>query len=149
LHCTNALQFVEKALKIYKDEIINYDEFWLVFDKDANNEDVFNQAINKAKTSKCNCAYSIQAFEIWMIHHYKIFSSPLSRHDYSKELTKLLGFEYEKDRETAKKVAQALYPKIHDALKNSEISYNQNGSKPIESSTTVFKLINSILKMVS
>ncbi len=144
---TNAYDFVKYAIKNYKDEIKNYDEFWLVFDKDATDNSSFNNAISLAKKNKCHCAYSIQAFEIWFIHHFKQYSSPLGRQHYSRELSKLLGFPYDKNEKSIKQIVTKLYPKFDDAIINSEKSFNQfDHSNPAieESSTTVFKLAKSI-----
>ena len=48
-HETNALNFVKYAVKNYKQEIKEFDEFWLVFDKDATDITDFNNALKIAK----------------------------------------------------------------------------------------------------
>jgi hypothetical protein len=146
-HETNAFDFVKYAIKNFQDEIRNYDEFWLVFDKDATEISDFNDAIALAKKSKCYCAYSIQAFEIWFIHHFKPYSTPLGRQHYGRELSKLLGFQYDKSERVTKRIVEELYLKFDDAIINSEQSFNQfDHLNPAneESTTTVFKLAKSI-----
>jgi hypothetical protein len=146
-HETNAYDFVKYAINNFQDEIKNYDEFWLVFDKDATETTNFNNAISLATKNKCHCAYSIQAFEIWFIHHFKQYSSPLDRQHYSRELSKLLGFPYDKSEKSTKRIVEELYPRFDEAIINSEKSFNQfDHSNPAteESSTTVFILAKSI-----
>jgi len=146
-HVTNALHFVRKAIRAYSSEIKDYDEFWLVFDKDETNESDLNEAIRLATKNRIKCAYSIQAFEIWLIHHFKKYYAPLDRNLYEKELTKLLGYKYDKSKEMAEKIIRDLITKIDKAIINSENSYNRFDHKnPAieESSTTVFMLVKSI-----
>ena len=147
-HNSNALQFIKYAIRNYKDDIISYDEFWVVFDKDETSNDDFNKAVNLAKKCKLKVAYSNQAFEVWLIHHFQEFYSGLDRNNYKATLNKLLKFDYGKEEKTARRVAATLFPKIEDAIKNSENSYNKiDKTTPAneESSTTVFKLAKSIL----
>lgn len=146
-HETNALNFVKYAVKNYKQEITEFDEFWLVFDKDATDITDFNNALKIAKKNSCYCAYSIQAFEIWFIHHFKQYSAPLDRNSYSKELTNLLGLQYDKSVRVARQIVDKLYPKFDDAIINSKASFNNfDHLNPAseESSTTVFMLAESI-----
>ncbi|HPI20538.1 MAG TPA: RloB family protein [Candidatus Kapabacteria bacterium] len=147
-HNSNALQFIRLAIKNYKDDINSYDEFWVVFDKDETSDDDFNKAVNLAEQSKLKVAYSNQAFEVWLIHHFQELFSAFDRNDYETTLNKLLEFDYGKDEKTAKKVAETLFPKIEEAIKNSENSYNKiEKSNPAneESSTMVYQLAKSIL----
>mgnify|MGYP000866535990 CR=1 FL=1 len=146
-HETNAHDFVKYAIDNYQDEIKNYDEFWVVFDKDATDNTDFNRAIALATRNKCICAYSIQAFEIWFIHHFKPYSSPLDRQQYGRELSKLLGFPYDKSERSTKRIVEELYSRFDEAIINSEQTYNQfNHLNPAseESSSTVFLLAKSI-----
>ncbi len=154
----NALRFVEEALKIIKQTTKTYDNYWLVFDKDENTDENFNKAIqlaNKepiAKNTPLNLAYSNQAFELWFILHFISFHNELHRKLYKEKLTKLLGFEYEKDEATCRKVLPVIYPKIQNALKNARDGYNKigNHTSPAkeESSTTVFMLVEKILSFL-
>lgn len=148
-HITNALHFVNDALKTYQDEIKQYDEFWVIFDKDETSNDDFNRAIANAEKNGLKCAYSNQAFELWFIHHFKILSSPMNRTQYSAELSNLLELNYSKDSKTTKKIIEKIFPLFDNAISNSEKSYNdfEHNSPAIEeSSTTVFKLAKEIRK---
>ncbi len=147
-HNSNALQFIKYAIRNFKDDINSYDEFWVVFDKDATSNEDFNKAVNLAEQSKLKVAYSNQAFEVWLIHHFQELFSGFDRNDYQNKLTQLLAFDYGKDEKTAKRVAETLFPKIEEAIKNSENSYNKiEKSTPAneESSTSVYQLAKSIL----
>jgi len=147
-HNSNALQFIKYAIRNFKEDINSYDEFWVVFDKDATSNDDFNKAVYLAEQSKLKVAYSNQAFEVWLIHHFQELYSGLDRNDYETKLNKLLEFDYGKDEKTAKRVAETLFPKIEEAIKNLENSYNKiEKSNPAneESSTMVYQLAKSIL----
>lgn len=146
-HETNAYNFVKYATRIFQDEIRYYDEFWLVFDKDATETTDFNNAISLANKHKCHCAYSIQAFEIWFIHHFKPYSYPLDREQYGRILSNLLGFQYDKSERVTRAVVRELYSRFDEAIINAEETFNKfdhNNPASEESSTTVFKLAKSI-----
>lgn len=148
----NALNFVEKAHQyIGTKSKTEYDYYWLVFDKDENTDQNFNNAIKKAESNNYKVAYSNQAFEVWFILHYENFRQSANRKQLNEKLNKLLGFEYGKDLKTCKKVTELLYPKTHTAIKNATESYNlwknnENNPAKEESSTTVFQLVESILR---
>lgn len=150
---SNAYKFVERNLKCYIEEIKSYDEFWFVFDKDETNNDDFNKAIELAVKKKCKVAYSNQAFELWLIHHFQALFAPYHRDNLNNKLSQLLGFDYSKDKDCAKKVVKELYPKFQDAIENSEKSFNSFDYEPRnpakeESSTTVFMLAKSIREFI-
>lgn len=146
-HKSNALQFVKYVNRNYIEEKDLYDEFWLVFDKDETSNDDFNKAVDLAIKQKSKVAYSNQAFELWLIHHFQELYSKMDRSHYSTKLSQLLGFKYDKDEKTAKKIAEFLFPKIQDAILNAENSFNKiEKSNPAneESSTKVYELAKSI-----
>jgi hypothetical protein len=65
------------ALSIVKEAIIQkrfspeYDQYWLVFDKDESTNERFNSAIKQAEDKGFKIAYSNQAFEYWYLLHFK------------------------------------------------------------------------------
>jgi len=146
-HEGNALSFVAEAIKTKKTEK-DYDNYWIVIDKDENGDSDFNTAIKKAKDNGFNVAYSNQAFEFWYILHFKCHIGLMHRKDYKKLLSKFLGFQYNKTRETCRKIYNALLPNQAQAIRNAEIVYEKIGDHSNiareESSTTVHELVKSL-----
>ena len=64
----NTISLVNEAIKL-KEEARNrrepYIEVWCVFDKDDFSDEQFRNAIILAEKNKIECAYSIEAFELW------------------------------------------------------------------------------------
>lgn len=48
-----------------------HDHVWVVFDKDEFTDENFNEAINLARNSGIEVAYSNQAFEYWLLLHFE------------------------------------------------------------------------------
>ena len=137
---------VKRVIKI-KDGISKTDEeseWWVVFDKDDHAK--FNQAIEKAESEGISVAYSNECFELWFILHFILLDSALTRKDYNKKLTELLGQKYDKSSN------------IYDLIKNKEntaISHakqlekqrDDDGEKLPQDrnpSTTVHKLVTKL-----
>lgn len=66
----NTVSLVQKALRIREEERKKgreYDQCWVVFDKDDFPDNDFNRAIALAQSNGMNAAYSNQAFEYWFL----------------------------------------------------------------------------------
>ena len=71
----------------------------------------------------------------------------MDRQLYGRELSKLLGFQYDKSERVTRRIVEELYLRFDEAIINSERTFNQfDHLNPAseESSTTVFKLAKSI-----
>jgi hypothetical protein len=142
----NPSSLVNKARKLKNQE--DYDQIWCVFDRDSWTEADFNGAIRDAKVEGFGVAYSNQSFELWYILHFEFLNTGISRTDYIKRLSDLLGYEYQKNSEE-------IYDKIINrqttAIKNAENllkeydSYNPASNNP---STTVHLLVRALNKFV-
>ena len=67
---TKLIKEVEKYQKeIEKRKKIQFDEVWVVFDKDESSD--FEDAIRLARSKKYKVAYSNQAFEYWLVLHFQ------------------------------------------------------------------------------
>ncbi len=159
----NTLSLVEKA-KEYASEK-NYDRVWVVFDKDEATDDSFNRAVQLAEKEDFGVAYSNQAFEYWLILHLidhqggrlhrkeygaKI-NSKLKTHgfvyDYKK--SKIISeelFEFFKSKEDGKQKTR-IELAIDRAKRNYEAFDHASPAKE-ESSTTVFKLVEELLRYI-
>lgn len=96
----NTVSLVQKAIDL-KDEAERngqpYIEVWAVFDRDEFPLSNFAAAIELAMQNGIHPAYSIESFELWYLLHFSYCESALSRDDYCRKLTALLGKTYEKN----------------------------------------------------
>jgi hypothetical protein len=143
----DALRIAEEAI-VQKEFHKDYDQYWLVFDKDATTDDRFNKAINSAKAKGFKVAYSNQAFEFWFLMHFIKHMGRMHRSGYAARLNKYLPFKYDKSMANAKRMFETLYPLQAKAIKNAESVYHSIGDhqNPAaeESSTTVFQLVQEL-----
>ncbi|BDX37306.1 hypothetical protein CYCD_06610 [Tenuifilaceae bacterium CYCD] len=148
----NAINFVNEAILEKNKRGKDFDNYWVVFDMDANTKQDFNRAIQLAKTNKFKVAYSNQAFELWYLLHFGYIQNKMHRRLYKRKLDELLPFPYEKDKETAKRMYAELLNKQGDAIANAARVYNEIGNhhSPAdeESSTTVYQLVESLNKFL-
>ncbi len=159
----NTVSLVNIAIQISDQK--GFEQVWCVFDKDDFNNENFNTAIQIALAKNFGVAYSNQSFEYWIILHFEDHQGGgMHRKDYHNKINELLkpyhlaydgvgnkivtpeifelldGFD-----ETAKKERKRL------AITRAERNYMQfDHTNPAmeESSTTVFKLVEELLKYV-
>ncbi len=147
----NALTLTQNAVD-RKNENPNFDEYWIVIDKDDTEFPIFEKAINLAKEKQISSAYSIQAFEFWFILHFQYSHDKMERTDYSKKLNNYLKhYSYGKSKNELEKVCTEILPLTKIGIKNAKqgLSYfeeNEISLKDRESLTLVFEVIESILK---
>ena len=99
----NTVGLVQKALRMKEEERKKgreYDQCWVVFDKDDFPDRDFNRAIGMAEAGGMRVAYSNQAFEYWFLLHYNLVQGPMHRNQYETKLSGLLGFSYNKEAGT-------------------------------------------------
>lgn len=142
-----------------------YDQIWVVFDKDDFPSDDFNQAVFMAERLGFGVAYSNQAFEYWLILHFEDHQGGgMHRDDYHDKLNEYLqGFGLSYDGKGSKLVTKPIFdillatdrqtdtPRIQLALRRAKRIYDQHlhGSPASEeSTTTVFRLVEEILKYI-
>lgn len=118
---------VDCAIEIARDK--EYDEVWCVFDYDHDpgkngQEDDFNSAIQKCLTEDIKCAYSNDAFELWLYLHFEFSDQRNPRTFYFDQLGSFFGFNYSRE---GKKRRYAL--KIYKMLEENE---NASQEKAIE-----------------
>lgn len=89
----STLSLVQKAINIKEQEKRKgriYNQYWVVFDKDDFPEKDFNAAIQLARRSGFEVAYSNQAFEYWFLLHFNLYQGSLHRSKYEEMLSGLL-----------------------------------------------------------
>ena len=107
----NTVGLVQKALRMKEEERKKgreYDQCWVVFDKDDFPDRDFNRAIGMAEAGGMRVAYSNQAFEYWFLLHYNLVQGPMHRNQYETKLSGLLGFSYNKEAGTGGRVFREL-----------------------------------------
>lgn len=148
----NTMTLVNKAISIREADSQKkreYDQCWVVFDKDDFPANDFNQAIQLAEKNGFRVAYSNQAFEYWFLLHYNQYTGPIHRSQYKEMLTKLTGLTYNKTEGFGAIMYNLLLNRQQQAIKNAdavlaEISHGNPAEE--ESSTTVHKLVMNLNK---
>jgi serine/threonine protein phosphatase PrpC len=138
-----------KSAKELNDQDGDYDQVWLVFDRDSWTPQDFNSAISSAKSAGFKIAYSNEAFELWYILHFEYLNTPTSRQDYGAKLTKLLGRKYEKNSEN---MYNQLLNKQHSAIENAKRllkQYSRHNPEKDNPATTVHLLVKELNKFIS
>lgn len=148
----NTMTLVNKAISIREADRLKkreYDQCWVVFDKDDFPANDFNQAIQLAEKNGFRVAYSNQAFEFWFLLHYNLYTGPIHRNQYKDMLTKLTGLQYNKTEGFGAVMYNLLLARQQQAIKSAEavlaeISHGNPAEE--ESSTTVHKLVIELNK---
>jgi hypothetical protein len=158
----NTISLVNRAFQLATQA--SYDQVWCVFDKDDFPDVDFNNAISKAEANKCEVAYSNQAFEYWIILHFTDHQGGgMHRTQYCTKINSLLkpfrlSFDCDK-KEITEEIFELLegydektkkerkISAIERAKRNYKNGDNSNPAKN-ESSTSVFKLVEELLKYI-
>jgi hypothetical protein len=159
----NTVSLVNRALEL--SQLDKYEQVWCVFDKDDFNEQDFNDAIQIAKSNKFGVAYSNQAFEYWLILHFNDHQGGgMHRNDYNDRINSFLKpYKVKYDGNGNKNVEEDFFElldgidektknkRVDLAISRAERNYKQfdhTNQAREESSTTVFRLVNSTQKVV-
>lgn len=148
----NTTSLVAKAISIRDMEAAkkrDYDQCWVVFDKDDFPANEFNRAIAMAQSNGFKVAYSNQAFEYWFLLHFNLYSGLLHRDNYASMLTKLCGMPYSKREGFGTVIYNRILQLQPVAIRNAkavlkEISHGNPAME--ESSTTVHLLVEELNK---
>ena len=150
----NTISLVREAIAIRdieKRRNRNYDQCWVVFDKDDFSDSDFNGAIQMAQANGFHVAYSNQAFEFWFLLHFNLYQGAIHRNRYAEILTHLLGFKYGKTKGDSVRVFNVIYPRTRMAIDNAKsVLKTFDGGNPAkdESSTTVHQLVDQLLQFI-
>lgn len=157
------LSLVQRAQK--EAGLRNYEQVWCVFDRDIHTS--FDRALSLAEQLKFKVAYSNQAFEYWLILHFEDHQGGgMHRNQHGAKLNSYLhplGEHY--DAEGGKGISanlfdllQATDPQTNTSRRTLAIKrakkgvrrHETDGTPPAlaESSTTVYKLVEEILKYI-
>lgn len=143
----NTLSLVREAVKLAKRA--EFDQVWVVLDKDDFQVDHFNRAIVFAKQQGISVAYSNEAFELWYLLHFDYHQAAISRETYKNRLSQAqrLGFEYKKNDPS---IHELLRPRIETAIQNASRllrTYGETHSPARDNPcTTVHLLVQQLLQ---
>ncbi len=160
----NTTTLVHRAIELSNESKIPYEQVWCVFDKDDNSDEIFNEAICLAEQRGFKVAYSNQAFEYWLILHFNDHQGGgILRERYASLLNRYLNkfnLWYDPERKIITEGIfnvlegfDAKYKKSRRvlAVDRAERNYNRlSHANPAseESSTTVFRLVEELMKFV-
>lgn len=157
----NTTALVNRAIQIANQG--SYEQVWCVFDKDDFSDVDFNDTITIAEANNFGVAYSNQAFEYWIILHFEDHQGGgMHRDDYDVKINRLLKpYQLTYDGYKSKIITEPIFELLDGidektqkerkilAINRARRNYNEfNHSNPAkeESSTTVFKLVEELLK---
>lgn len=148
------LTLVKKAKKQIKYERMKekFDEIWVVFDIDDYELESIDEAIELAKNSNINVAYSNQCIELWFLIHLIDISpkNPVPRENLFEEIHRMFENKFDDSYAKTKYVNDHLRPYIDVAMKRAIELENYFKDKKFTSvnnmnpSTTVYKLIEKL-----
>ena len=159
----NTVTLVRRAIALAQED--HYEQVWCVFDKDDFSANDFNSAITIAESNNFGVAYSNQAFEYWIILHFDDHQGGgMHRNDYHDRINALLRpFDVTFDGKGNKTISEGIFElldavdersnkerkmlAIERAKRNHDRLDHRNPASE-ESSTTVFKLVEELLKYV-
>jgi len=144
---SNTLSVVKEAIRLKKEN--SYSEAWCVFDRDSFPTSRVKAALNLAEQNNIKCAFSNESFELWYVLHFEYLDTQITRADYCKKLTNLLGKKYEKNNAS---IYEEILDRQDQALKFAkklEKKILPNGACPANSYpyTTVYKIVERLNKL--
>ncbi len=157
----NTSSLVNRAIQLAQEKV--YNQVWCVFDRDQHNH--FNQAIQLAEKNNFDVAYSNQAFEYWLILHFEDHQGgSMDRKDYDAKLNQYLkNFGVVYDGKKSKIISENFFEILDGIDEKTQMERKQLAIKRAkqiydrcekvnpaqeESSTTVFKLVEELLKHI-
>ncbi|GHT21549.1 hypothetical protein FACS189430_01790 [Bacteroidia bacterium] len=153
----NTQSLIDEALRLkaHYEDTANHplDRLWTVFDRDSFNEKDFNAAIMRCKNEKIGCAWSNEAFELWYLLHFELYSNGQNRTDYPKLIEKnvrknIKQYQYRKNSED---MYALLKPKMKDAIRHAKQLDKMYGTREDFAAhnprTTVYQLVQELLKI--
>lgn len=145
-------KLIEVTEGIVKDAKINYQNIWVVFDKDDFND--FDQSIKEGEDKGYKIAWSNQSFEYWLYLHFCYSDAALHRDDWNEKLDiifkqyRLGEGKYQKNYEDIYNMVNT-YDGMNIAIKNAKrrmIGFDVGKYKPseYEPGTMVYKLVEEL-----
>ena len=152
---SNTLSLVDMAQRIkqsWENKGLQFDQIWVVFDRDSFEPSNFDNAIRKAESDGMKCAWSNEAFELWYILHFENRITGMNRDEYKGKLSDLLNETYKKnDSEMYEKLkARGNQERAMKWAKSLHDDFKTSGTPPSRSNpcTTVYELVEALNKFI-
>jgi hypothetical protein len=122
----DALATVNSAIAYKNYHEKSYDQYWVVFDKDETSHADFNMAVNLALQNGIQVAWSNQAFECWIIMHFRDFRHACHRNNYEAILRNYLPWYNvgEKGQAQGRRFFEETVHLIETAIQNAHDGHN-------------------------
>lgn len=140
-----------KWLKELYVPVEDFDETWVLFDKDDFPVDRFDNAIVSTEgTPNFYAGWSNECFELWYLLHRKDVTAPIEREKIYCQLKKLYDAPYCKGEEGVRfhnKMAQETVKKLDCVIKRAKRLEEQRGTQPPSASnpcTHIYQLIEKL-----
>ncbi len=140
------LRLVQEAIELQQTTKPKYDQVWCVFDRDSVTLQRFNEALDLARRKKIQVAYTNEAFELWFLLHYDLYTTGISRSEYSTKLKDKLGHPYEKNSTELYNELQQFQDKAIQHAEHLLSLYNISDPAKDNPSTTVHLLVKELRK---
>jgi RloB-like protein len=159
----NTKSLVERAIQLRAES--DYDQVWVVFDKDDFPSQNFHDAIQLAEREDIGLAWSNQSFEYWLLLHFDDHQGGgMHRNQYGNRINKLIGplgeyYDYNGSKLVDERfftILESRDPKTKKPRREiaidraKRIRDHWQGHTPAESEscTLVFQLVEEIIKYV-
>ena len=133
-----------KAKQRGKGEAGPYDEVWVVFDRDEFDPARIGDALTKARACGIRVAFSNEAFELWLLLHFRLQSTPRGRRELCNDLQKMIKGGYTK---SDPELCEKLRPRMGTAVRHArrlEAEKEQEGPCEANPYTGVHKLVEAL-----
>ena len=143
----NTITLVREAVRL-RDDDGEYDETWVVFDRDSFPAEDFHDAILFAERNGMGAAYTNEAFELWYLLHFDYCDTAHDRQVYGGRLSGYLKRRYAKNDAS---MYQTLLPMQQAAIRNADrLAIHHENTPPADAnpSTTVQRLVRRLNELL-
>ncbi|MCP1103293.1 hypothetical protein M2454_002728 [Aequitasia blattaphilus] len=149
-------KLIEVTERIVKNAKVNYQNVWVVFDKDDFED--FDQAIKEGEKKGYKMAWSNQSFEYWLYLHFNYSDAALHRSEWNKKLDEIfkrynLGTgKYQKNYDDIYQIVNrnaGVNAAIRKAKRRMEsIELGRYKPSEVNPGTTVYKLLEELKRFI-
>lgn len=122
----DALGTVDNAIAYKNNQEKEYDQYWVVFDKDETTHENFNTAVQRAGQNGIRVAWSNQAFECWIIMHFRNLRHACHRNNYEALIRPHLPWYSTEDKgeEQGRRFFQTTHRLLQTAIQNARAGHD-------------------------
>lgn len=147
---TNPKKVLECAIKesgYKRGKFENFDEVWIVIDRDEHHD--FAQTVLDAKTKNINVAHSNPCFELWLLLHFENQTAHIERQNVISKLSRYMS--YTKNMNSAYAITKTKLPFANENAKKLLLKHKTDCERfdvlECNPSTKVYKLVEKIINI--